>query len=345
MGGAGRSLYSSSRRTLWRRQVSKWYFEVWNEPNIDFWTGKPAQSTYFQLYDSAARAVKRVSTQLRVGGPATAQAAWVGDFLAHCAANQVPCDFASTHVYGNDSAKDVFRTNEKIPRRDMVARAVRKVYDQVQASPLPNVPIIWSEYNASYMNEPQITDQVFMAPWLADTIRQCDGLVDIMSYWTFSDVFEEQGVVKTPFYGGFGLVAAGGLPKPAFNAFKILHLLGDRRLPVGSNIALASTKDGKPVLAAWNLVLPGATGTGKSVTFQFSGLSGPHIAVIHRVDATHGSLVDAYTQMGSPQYPTRTQILTLQRAAGLPEPDRQQIADNQLTLELPAQSLVVVEVQ
>ena len=38
-----------------------------------------------------------------------------------------------------------------------------------------------------------------MGPWLADTIRQCDGLVDMMSYWTFSDVFEEQGVVKTAF--------------------------------------------------------------------------------------------------------------------------------------------------
>ena len=48
-----------------------------------------------------------------------------------------------------------------------------------------------------------------MGPWMADTIRQCDGLVDEMSYWTFSDVFEEQGVVKKPFYGGYGLIAAG----------------------------------------------------------------------------------------------------------------------------------------
>src|SRR5207237_5104831 len=128
----------------------------------------------------------------------------------------------------------------------------------------------WSEYNASYMNEPEITDQVFMAPWLADTIRQCDGLVDIMSYWTFSDVFEEQGVVKQPFYGGFGLIAAGGLPKPSFNAFKILHLLGDQRLPLSSNMALASTKAGKPVLAAWNLVLHGSTGGANGVTLQVS---------------------------------------------------------------------------
>jgi len=326
-------------------EVGQWYFEVWNEPNIDFWAGEPKQDTYFELYDHTARAVKAVSPRLRIGGPATAQAAWAQPFIQHVAQSNVPADFFSTHVYANDTAKDVFGTNENIPRDQMVCRAVKKVHDQIKASARPNLPLIWSEYNASYMNEPQITDQLLMAPWLADTIRQCDGLVDIMSYWTFSDVFEEQGVVKQPFYGGFGLIAAGGLPKPAFNAFKILHLLGDQRLPLSSNMALASTKEGKPVLAAWNLVLPGTTGVAKSVTFQFSGLTGRHVAVIHRVDSTHGSLLDAYAQMGSPKYPTRSQILTLQRAAALPEPERQQIADNQLVLELPAQSLVVVEVQ
>ncbi|HWY69861.1 MAG TPA: hypothetical protein VNX88_14415 [Terriglobales bacterium] len=326
-------------------EVAQWYFEVWNEPNLDFWAGEPRQSTYFELYDHTARAVKAVSPRLRVGGPATAQAAWAEPFIQHVVKANVPADFFSTHVYANDKAEDVFGTHENIPRDQMVCRAVKKVHDEIKASPKPNLPLIWSEYNASYMNEPQITDQVFMAPWLADTIRQCDELVDVMSYWTFSDVFEEQGVVKTPFYGGFGIIAAGGLPKPAFNAFKVLHLLGDQRLPLSSNMALASTKEGKPVLAAWNLVLPGATGAAKSVTFQFSGLTGRHIAVIYRVDSTHGSLLDAYAQMGSPKYPTRSQIVTLQRAAALPEPERRQITDNQLSLDLPAQSLVVVEVK
>ena len=326
-------------------EVAQWYFEVWNEPNIDFWSGEPKQATYFELYDHTARAVKAVNPRLRIGGPATAQAAWAEPFIQHVAQNNVPADFFSTHVYANDRSEDVFATHETIGRDQMVCRAVKKVHDQIKASARPSLPLIWSEYNASYKNEPEITDQVFMAPWLADTIRQCDGLVDIMSYWTFSDVFEEQGVVKTPFYGGFGIIAAGGLPKPAFNAFKVLHWLGEQRLAVDSNMALATLKAGSPVLAAWNLVLPGATGAAKTVTFQFSGLSGQHIAMIHRVDSTHGSLLDAYAQMGSPKYPTRSQIVTLQRAAALPEPERRQIADNQLTLELPAQSLIVVEVK
>ena len=66
-----------------------------------------------------------------------------------------------------------------------------------------------------------------MGPYLANTIRECDGLTSMMSYWTFSDVFEEQGVVKTPFYGGFGLLAEDNIPKAAFNDFALLHRLGD----------------------------------------------------------------------------------------------------------------------
>ena len=326
-------------------EVSQWYFEVWNEPNIDFWAGEPKQATYFELYDHTARALKAVSPRLRVGGPATAQAAWAPAFIQHVTQANVPADFFSTHVYANDKASDVFGTNEDIPRDQMVCRAVKHVHEQILASAKPDLPLIWSEYNASYKNEPEITDTEFMGPWLADTIRQCDGSVNVMSYWDFSDVFEEQGVVKEPFYGGFGLVAAYGLPKPAFNAFKVLHLLGDRRLPLSSKTALATTKSGAPVLAAWNLVLPGATGQARSVTFQFTGLSGSHSAQIYRVDSAHGSLLGAYRQMGSPRYPTRQQIETLRQAAMLPPPEQKTISGNQLTIDLPAQSLVVVEVK
>jgi xylan 1,4-beta-xylosidase len=326
-------------------ELSQWYFEVWNEPNIDFWAGEPKQATYFELYDHTARALKAVSPKLRVGGPATAQAAWADAFIQHVVADNVPADFVSTHVYGNDSAKDVFGTNENISRDQMVCRAVKKVHDQIKASAKPNLPLIWSEYNASYMNDPQITDSVFMAPWLADTIRQCDGLVDVMSYWTFSDVFEEQGIVKQPFYGGFGLVAAYGLPKPSFNAFKVLHLLGDRRLPLSSTMALATVRAGAPVIAAWNLVLPGTNGTARNVSFQFDGLTGNHTALIHRVDAAHGSLLDAYQRMGSPRYPTPSQIDILRKAAELPAPEQKALNGNQLSLELPAQSLAIVEIK
>lgn len=55
-------------------EVAQWYFEVWNERNIDFWTGDLKQATYFDLYDHTARALKSVNPRLRVGGPATSSA-------------------------------------------------------------------------------------------------------------------------------------------------------------------------------------------------------------------------------------------------------------------------------
>ena len=74
-------------------EVAQWYFEMWNEPNIDFWGGIPRRDSYFDLYAHTARALKSVSPRLRVGGPATAAAAWVPEFLSYAAADHVPVDF------------------------------------------------------------------------------------------------------------------------------------------------------------------------------------------------------------------------------------------------------------
>lgn len=327
-------------------EVSQWYFEAWNEPNLDFWAGDPKQATYYHLYDVTARALKSVSPRIRVGGPATAQAAWIDSFIRHCAENHVPLDFVSTHVYGNDSAHDVFGTDESIPRTQMVCRAARKVHDEVAASPEPKLPIIWSEYNASYKNEPDVTDSTFMGPWLADTIRQCDGLTDMMSYWTFSDVFEEQGVVKKPFYGGFGLIAENRVPKPAYNAFKVLHELGDVRLAEASDSALVTRrKDGTLAIAVWNLFLPEEKGRPKTVTIAVKGFTGTRRAVVSRVDATHGSPLPAYDAMGQPADPTPKQIEELRRAAELPAPAVAYFRNGKLTLTLPADGLAVIEVR
>ena len=326
-------------------EVSKWYFEVWNEPNIDFWAGDPKQVTYWDLYDHTARAIKAVNSRLRVGGPSTAQAAWADAFIQHCVENKVPVDFVSSHVYGNDKAEDVFGTSEKIPRNQMVCRAVKKVHDQIQASARPQLPLIWSEFNASYMAEPAVTDTVYMGPWLADTIRQCDGLVDVMSYWTFSDVFEEQGVVKQPFYGGFGLLAEGGIPKPAYSAFELLHTLGNERIAIQSDTALVTrTKDGSLVLAVWNYAPPEQAGVPKTVTLRFKGFSGRH-ASIARVDREHGDVHSAYEKMGAPPYPTQAQIAALRKAAQLPAPESLELRNGELTLTLPSYGLAVIEVK
>jgi xylan 1,4-beta-xylosidase len=342
-------IYQFTRHVVERyglEEVAQWYFEVWNEPNIDFWSGEPKFESYAKLYEHAVRAIKRVNPRLRVGGPGTAQAAWTGRFIRHCVEHGIPIDFVSTHVYANDRAEDVFGTSEQISRNEMACRAARKVFDEVKASPRPDLPIHWTEYNASYMNEPHVTDAPFMGPWLAQTISQCDGLMDSLAYWTFSDVFEEQGVVKTPLYGGFGLIAAGGLPKPSFNAFKLLHRLGDRRIPVNSSSALATRRpDGTVVIALWNLFLPEETGLPKEITLRIQGLEGSRRVDLHRLDADHGSLLRTYEQMGKPKYPTPEQVQILRRAAELPSPVQKELNGGVLRLTIPPHGLVILEMR
>ena len=329
-------------------EVASWYFEVWNEPNLDFWTGSPLQPSYFELYDHTARALKAVSPRLRVGGPATAQAGWIPDMIQHVQQNHVPIDFVSTHVYGNDTADNVFKDAPTTPvaPHQMVAAAVARVHQQILHSSMPHIPLLWSEFNATYMNQPEITDSIYMGPWMADTIRQCDGEVQMMSYWSFSDVFEEQGVVKTPFYGGYGLIAERDIPKPALLVFSLLHTLGDTRIPVASKDVVATRRaDGTLVFAAWNMAEPpGSSVADKNMTIDLRGLHATS-ATVRRVDAEHGDTFDAWKQMGSPVSPTRAQIAQLQKVGTLGEPEPLQIENGKLTLHIPSSGLAVVEVK
>jgi xylan 1,4-beta-xylosidase len=338
-------------------EVATWKFEVWNEPNLDFWAGVPKQKTYFELYDNTARTLKSVSPRLQVGGPATAQAAWVTPFLEHTKADNVPVDFVSTHVYGNDSSKDVFGTNEVIPRKTMVWRAVEKVHEQILHSAYPHMPLILSEYNASYANEPNVTDSDYMGPWLANTIRLCDGLTESMDYWAFSDVFEEQGVVRTPFYGGFGLVAADEIPKPSLNAFRMLHKLGDRRIAMDSDSALATT-DGKNVaLALWDYAPPYGSGStytmppankapAKVFDVELKHVPANANVEVWRVDDDHSNVLKTFNAMGRPPADlTREQIRILQKAGALSPAEHLRLHDGMLHLDVPPHGLAVVEIE
>ena len=326
-------------------EVATWYFEVWNEPNLDFWTGAPRQKSYFELYDHTARDIKAVSPKLRVGGPATAQAAWVGDMIRHAEETHVPLDFVSTHVYGNDKASDVFHTDENIPRDQMVCRAVKKVHNEIKSSARPDIPLIWSEYNAAYDNQVDVTDSIYMGPWLATTIAQCDGLTEMMSYWTFSDVFEEQGVVKTPFYGGFGLIAAGNIPKPSFYAMQLLHALGEQRVENGGpNVLVTKAKDSTLVIAGWNLVNPGSTGTATTVKLELKNIAPDARVTIRRVDDAHGNTLGLWQKMGSPRYPTHSQLERLQQAQPS-EAETKNLTNGTLTLQLPVNGLAVLQVK
>jgi len=325
-------------------EVAQWYFEVWNEPNIDFWSGDPKQATYFDLYTHTARALKAVNPRLRVGGPATSSAHWVDDFLSHVSKENVPVDFVSTHGYSDDTVEDLFGTNENIPIEQRACKAVDKVHKQILASPYPKLPLFWTEWNVSGYGELHAGDTSYTATATAQTIHDCDGLLDILSFWTFSDVFEENGPSHEPFPAIFGLLAAGGIKKPSFYSFALFHRLGTTRLANSAdNVLVTRRHDGSVVLAIWNLNSPDNSGATRTFQLNFQNLNGASHAFVSRVDAEHYNTLAAYKRMGSPRYPTADQVRKLNQESQLTPPESLTIEKDELRLTLPPNGFALVE--
>jgi len=209
-------------------EVRTWYFEVWNEPNAQYFF-HGTQQDYFNLYAVTARAIKDVSPAYKVGGPATASCLWVPELIHFCATNQAPVDFISTHDYCVDSgyldengnAGTVFSQNPK-----GIYGNVIRVREQIRDSALPNLELHFTEWSASYTPFDPIHDSYHSAAFILDKIKNAGAAADSMSYWVFTDIFEEAGPRWTPFHGGFGLINYEDINKPAFYAYQFLNRLG-----------------------------------------------------------------------------------------------------------------------
>ena len=336
-------------------EVASWYFEIWNEPNIDFWNGIPRDRSYFELYEHTARDLKAVSPRLRVGGPATAAAQWVDIFLAYVKAHDVPIDFVSSHGYADELVENMFPDDPGVPRDtpqdERVALGIRKVRGQMDKAGYKALPLFWTEWNVQ--GSSQARDTTFVGPAVANTIRQCDGMVQEMSFWTFSDVFEEGGPSEKPLRGDFGLRAMYGIDKPSFYGFGLLHKLGDTRLKADAkDLLVTRAKDGSLVVAAWYLVDPPENGqpsttAGKpkrAMVLHFDGVAKDARVTIERVDDEHGNVLPIYKSMGSPQYPTEAQVAEMNAKTALPAAETAQLQNGELRLELEPNALVLVKV-
>lgn len=234
-------------------EVKKWYFEVWNEPNLDgFWSG--GMEEYFKLYEVTARAIKKVCNDYKVGGPATAGIGWIKEFIDFCHNNDVPVDFISTHTYGVCVHLDEYGVEQLYLDKNpgAVVGDVKAVYEWVKASPLPDLEIHFTEWSTSCSPRDNIHDSYHSAPYILSKLKRCEGFVHSMSYWVYSDIFEEPGPPNSHFHGGFGLLNVQGLRKPSFFAYKFLNNLGDLELECSDGDAWVC-KQGKSVQALfWN---------------------------------------------------------------------------------------------
>ncbi len=344
-------------------EVRRWYFEVWNEPNLTDGFFKGTQRQYFDLYKITAETIKKSDPQLKVGGPATsnfdldqaaikqAQASgkpydplaipwkpvWIDDFFAYCKQNNLPVDFVSTHPYPQDFEID----DPKLPnggkhlRRSIDATRddLRMLRRMIDSSPYPHAEIQLTEWSSSPSPTDHTHDSLAAAAFVVKTNLESVGLVDSLSYWVFTDVFEENRETDSIFHGGFGLINYQQIVKPAFHGYRFMNALGDQMLQqVVGGVVTRDSKTGKLTAVAYNyppevrITIPltntvdeadaiDKQGSPRDFNLKLTGLPANTPFAIETLDRNHGNAVAAWEAMGRPDTPTREQTALLRKLA------------------------------
>ncbi len=331
-----------------RAEVESWYWEVWNEPDISYWSGTPEE--YNKLYDYAAAGVKKALPTARIGGPATtgprsARAAeYLRQFLAHCAAAKTPLDFITYHAKGSPRVTGDHVTMGLTNEMNDVARGLEIVNQFPQYAKLP---IVLSEAdpegcaacsarvypNNTYRNGtlyPVYTAAAVNTIFaLADRAK---GNMEGMLTWAFE--FEGQ-----PYFDGFRSLASNGIDKPVMNVFRMYGLMSGDRVRVESSgavpvdeilkagvrekadvNALATRGERDISVMVWNYHDEDLPAPAAPVQLTVSGVpaSAKRVLLRHyRIDQEHSNAYTVWKAMGSPQNPTAEQYARLEEAGQL----------------------------
>lgn len=245
---------------------------MWNEPNLQcFWSGDKEE--YLKLYEVSANAVKSVSSDYKIGGPATAVAEWIDDIIDYCSVNNVPLDFVSTHLYPQDEyCRYNDRKGSPFEFGMYYIENVKKVKETVLKSPKPNLGIYWTEFNTlstdcteniTFLNNTAL-DRIYAASCIVRNMIETRNYCNAVSYWVASDIFEEEKMRHTPFSGTYGLVTVNGIKKAAYNAFKLMKklcgnviLTETENAPLGCGLIITE-EAGVYRAILWNNQIPGS---------------------------------------------------------------------------------------
>jgi len=300
-------------------EVASWPFEVWNEPNLRaFWRGTRKQ--YWQLYAATSRALKDVHAEIPVGGPATAQNEWIEEFLDFCDRKKVPADFVSTHHYPNDLlAAGELDTETQLQHTQ---RGILREQAQDARRRAGGKPLYYTEWNCSTDSRFHLHDEPYAAAFIVKTLLDGCGIADVYSFWTFSDLFEESYFPSLPFHGGFGLLTIHGVPKPSYRAFEYLHKLGtelvtpmDGTHPTVDAWVIRNDETGELAVVVTNHTHPRHEIVLERVLVHLQTSRRPMSAALLQIDDDHGNAKRAWMAMGSPRYPSRTQLEELNAAS------------------------------
>ena len=346
-----------------QQEVRSWFFEVWNEPNLSGFWEDADQKAYFALFDQTSNTIKGIDPMLRVGGPATAGAAWIPEFLAHVKQSGAAVDFVSTHTYGVDGGflDEKGKSDTKLsPSPDAIVADVRRVREQVAISPFPNLPVYFTEWSTSYTPRDAVHDSYVSAPYILSKLKASEGLVQGMSYWTYSDLFEEPGPPTAAFQGGFGLLNRDGIRKPAFFAYKYLHALQGNTIPTNDSQSMIAVQGRNLEAVIWDFEQPRQSVSNRpfytkllpAVPAAPVELHVTHLLpfakyqlAVRRTGYQANDAYSAYLKMGAPKDLSAAQINQLNELTR-DRPEKTQIVsshkDGEISLTVPMQSNDVV---
>jgi xylan 1,4-beta-xylosidase len=329
-------------------EVRLWFFEVWNEPNLrTFWTG--TQAEYFKLYKGTVHAIKSVDAHLRVGGPATADDQWIDQFLTFCEQNNLSADFVSTHHYPTDAlgkpGDDTERELSLASRGELRERTLKTFHAA------GGKPVCYTEWCSSSNPFDHLHDEPFASAFLMKNMLDVADLVEAYSWWTFSDIFEENYFPSTPFHGGFGLQTIHGTPKPTYRAMQILNNVGDERLQVDGTHHTVDAwtikkSDGTVTVLLTNHAFPKHAIQTESVTLTLNCAHQPVKLSVQRIDLEHGNARRTWEAMGSPEFPDAHQLQIMEKSSQLDQEPLASIAHEfgtEFTVNLPPHAIAAIQ--
>ncbi|HEY1205297.1 MAG: beta-xylosidase [Bryobacteraceae bacterium] len=344
-----------------RAEVESWYWEVWNEPDIEYWQGTPEE--YDKLYDLATDALKSVSPAIRCGGPATTGPAgangarFLRQFLEHCDHTGVPLDFITYHAKGRTDIVDGHVRMGLAKNLEDVARGLEIVTSFPR---FRDLPIILSESDPegcgacsaqsfpqkAYRNGPLYASyQAAAMKGVLDLAKRYKANIEGMLTWAFE--FEDQ-----PYFAGFRTLATNGIDKPVLNFFRMAGLMSGERVAVDGKAALATRSAREVSVLLWNYNDDDVEAPDAPIRLKIVGLpaGASRVQVRHyRIDRDHSNACTAWKQMGSPQNPTLDQTARLEAAGQLQLLDSprwltSESGQVELSFALPRQAVSLVQV-
>jgi xylan 1,4-beta-xylosidase len=231
-----------------------------------------------------------------------------------------------------------------------------RVRREIQESAFPGLPLYITEWSTSYNPYDKVHDSYISAPWILNKLVGTRGHAQAMSYWTYSDLFEEPGPPNRAFHGGFGLMTRDGVRKPSWFAYKYLNALRGNEVPSTDKQVLAAVDGRKTAVVVWDWQHPDQKTTSNGVFFAKPVPNGPAAAVtlnlrnvaagsyrvqVRRTGHKTNDAYTAYLEMGAPKDLDNAQLVKL-HALTQDKPEANRVVkigkDGKLQWKLPMRS-------